>query len=390
MKLTDEQLQLLHAKLDGQLMSEEEEAEAQELLEDAGVQEYFDTCLKVQNLVKQHAAVKAPLGLRTRVLAEIPKGKVQNISDYNWRGGWIAAAAAVVVSVGVMFGLNSNEPPQTPTVATERGFEGPREVVSDSPAETSRPIGGGLGGTTPPDKGSNTKDIDPNVDAHTEDNVSANGGRSGNKATVPGQPKDPATEVESTARTSRDGKRTVLNLDRGRDVPMSLNLHLNRAQTISVDQAYNELLMVTAMYGDAELQEVDTETFEDEEFDGNDFSSVDGILISIPEEELDELLASVNRMAGDQKFGRVAVPADLSNDVKSIEDSLKSEFARDEAVDKRHALGYAPRRTRELVQDPEPRIEPEDVTEGTNGDSSEKPDKEQDKSRKVKLLLRLR
>ncbi|MDC1142842.1 hypothetical protein OAU50_07095 [Planctomycetota bacterium] len=374
MNLTDAQLQLLHAKLDDELVSDEEETEVQRLLEDVGVQEYFDTCLKIRNLVAQHAPIPAPVDLKARVLASTPKNNVQNLNDYRWRTGWISAAAAVVVSVGVMFGLNHNSSPDAPTIATERAFAPSNSrILRDQTISPPAP--------TAPDKDT----WNPKKEAEeTSDSAIKKG---------------PTDETDGTGDLSvfdnkkdldkHKAKRAVLNLDRGREIPMSLNLHLNRAQSVSVDQAYNDLLMVTAMYGDAEMQETETstETFEDEEFDGNDFSSIEGILISIPEHELEELLASVNRMAGEQEFGRVAVPEDLSPGVKSVENSLVSEFDNASQLKTRNALGYAPRKTRESMDSIS---ETNGIGGGAGAGTRSSATKQQPESRNIKLFLRLR
>ncbi|MCF6227412.1 MAG: hypothetical protein L3J82_01935 [Planctomycetes bacterium] len=349
MNLTDKQLQLLHAHLDGELDAAETE-EAQELREDSGGREYFDTFLKIRGLIKTHSNIPAPEGLKDHVLANIKPAPVTKLDDYRWRGGWIAAAATVVVSVGVIFGLGSTESLPERTVAVSSFADYSIAEISGEPEALDKRK----------DRGS--KEGSAHTDGETQDDSNN------------------ARQEDARESSKPTPKRMVLNLDRGRDEPMSLNLHLNRAQTISVDQAYNELLMVSAMYGQAELQETDDfdETFEDD-FEGNDFSSIEGVLISIPEHELAELLASVTRMANDQSFGRVAVPEDLAQSVKTIGQTLRAEVA-----EQKLALGYAPQRTREQVN------ESKKFQNYASKPAQPETEPPLSESRKIKLLLRLR
>jgi hypothetical protein len=126
-------LKLLHAALDGEL-SPEEDADVQEMLEDPGVQEYFDTCLKVRNLVKQHAPVKAPVDLKARVLKDIKSeaelAPVHQLPTASWWAPMIGVAAAIVLVVAITFGPEFGD--TTP--------QGPSEVahtVSDKPIADS-------------------------------------------------------------------------------------------------------------------------------------------------------------------------------------------------------------------------------------------------------------
>ncbi|MCF6227413.1 MAG: hypothetical protein L3J82_01940, partial [Planctomycetes bacterium] len=114
-KLTDEQLKLLHAHLDGET-SDDEADEARELLEDAGAREYFDTFLKMRSLVKSHSAIPTPKSLKDSVLANIKsevnagidagidaKAPIHQLPTARWWAPLIGVAAAIVLVLAVTF-----------------------------------------------------------------------------------------------------------------------------------------------------------------------------------------------------------------------------------------------------------------------------------------------
>jgi hypothetical protein len=103
--LTEQQLELLSAWLDGET-TEAEAAAATALLEQSeAARAYLAEMRRVRELVAQGAAVDAPAGLAERVLASVrqpaPAGKVYAMS---WRSSALAAAAALLLALGVMFG----------------------------------------------------------------------------------------------------------------------------------------------------------------------------------------------------------------------------------------------------------------------------------------------
>ncbi|MDC1142841.1 hypothetical protein OAU50_07090 [Planctomycetota bacterium] len=132
-ELTEHQLKLLHAALDGEV-TPDEDAEVRELLEDPGVQEYFDTCLKVRNLVKTHAPVKSPVNLKDSVLADIKSeaglAPVHQLPKASWWAPLIGVAAAIIVVVAVTFGPSS--PGTTP-----QGDAEVAKATPDKPIRTS-------------------------------------------------------------------------------------------------------------------------------------------------------------------------------------------------------------------------------------------------------------
>jgi negative regulator of sigma E activity len=107
--LTPEQRELLSAHLDGET-TPSESAAAELLLQSTEAREYFDELAATRALVIKHAAVRAPVGLSGRVLDALelsPTEKAGTLSAMprmSWHAPLWAAAAAVILSLGVMFG----------------------------------------------------------------------------------------------------------------------------------------------------------------------------------------------------------------------------------------------------------------------------------------------
>src|SRR5690606_36031806 len=107
--LTPEQRELLSAHLDGET-TPSESAAAELLLQSTEAREYFDELAATRALVIKHAAVRAPVGLSGRVLDALelsPAEKAGTLSAMprmSWHAPLWAAAAAVILSLGVMFG----------------------------------------------------------------------------------------------------------------------------------------------------------------------------------------------------------------------------------------------------------------------------------------------
>lgn len=107
--LTPEQRELLSAHLDGET-TPSEGAAAELLLQSTEAREYFNELAATRALVIKHAAVRAPVGLSGRVLDALelsPAEKAGTLSAMprmSWHAPLWAAAAAVILSLGVMFG----------------------------------------------------------------------------------------------------------------------------------------------------------------------------------------------------------------------------------------------------------------------------------------------
>lgn len=136
--LTEEQLELLSAYADGEVTQAERQA-AELLLQRADAREYLDSLQATITLVKTHAPVRAPVGLSGRVLNALedefkPKAIGPGSEPFtgapviSWRTPLYAVAAAVIVSLAIMFGPSLVGPREgTPS-------EVARTVLDDLPA----------------------------------------------------------------------------------------------------------------------------------------------------------------------------------------------------------------------------------------------------------------
>jgi hypothetical protein len=204
------------------------------------------------------------------------------------------------------------------------------------------------------------------------------------------QPTDPDKASEETT-TNAGIARNVLRLDRGHDQPLELSLHLDRERAAHNSQVYNDMLIVSNLYGEAELKEGPATT----EFSGRDFSEFDGIEVEIEEARLPDLIAALERLSVDQNYGQVVVPHDLGQVIDSSRiqvDKLLRTADPDLPLDS--ARAYLPsdllheRMRNELSGDDLKRLgrmeDPNSAPSGMAGSPESQPD------RKLKLLLRLR
>lgn len=111
---------LLSAWLDGEV-SDSERAQVQQLLTRPEAQAYLQSLKSTRVLVNKHGAVKAPVGLKGRVLAAMDEdfddisrptasrddnadGKIIALPTASWKTPLLALAAAIVVVLGLAFG----------------------------------------------------------------------------------------------------------------------------------------------------------------------------------------------------------------------------------------------------------------------------------------------
>lgn len=273
MALTDAQQELLHAFVDGETTHAETQIAQQLLAREAAARTYVEELQRLRQLLLTHGCVNAPAGLRRRVCAALEK-------DFNapplialprmaWRSALYAAAAAVVVSLALVVGPQLDQRPEQP----EQGIAQapvPGSAVPETPAEPE---------PAPP----------PRPALWTDANDLDDGINEAGKAAP------------------------VLRLDRGVDQPLELSLDLNRHREASALQVYNDILIVSSLYGDARLQDGAPEL---EEFAGRDFSAFDGVEVELESGQVPQLLAALDRMNADQAYGRIIVPADLRRSIK--------------------------------------------------------------------------
>ena len=143
----------------------------------------------------------------------------------------------------------------------------------------------------------------------------------------PTPPSDPAQPAEGkflpqNERQDAGKARAILRLDRGNQ-PIEISVNMNRQRSASTLQVYNDMLIVSCLYGDATLRDIDRDLDDrnesardsiEHDFTGRDFSDFDGLEVEVNADEVTELLAALNRMTNDQGYGNIVLPGDLRRD----------------------------------------------------------------------------
>lgn len=356
MALTDAQQELLHAFVDCETTPAETQIAQQLLARDAAARLYVEELKRLRRLLRTHGCVNAPAGLHQRVCAALENDfsgpPVLALPRVAWRSALYAAAAAVVVSLALVIGPQLDQRDEPPTQGIARTPEFSAAMI-EPPAATD---------------------------------------------TVPLQPAPPALEPDEQDGINEAGKpATVLRLDRGIDQPFELSLDLNRVRDASALQVYNDILVVSSLYGPARLQDSNREL---EEFTGRDFSVYDGVEVELESAQVPKLLAALDRMNADQSYGRIIVPADLRHSINETTrdvDELQ-QLSRDsengpkgeQSATKDSARAYLPP---EVQRDCLPRNLaelPEKVRAKANALTATDSKTEQGTSRKLRLVIRLR
>lgn len=149
--------ELLSALLDDEL-TEAEHVQAQKLLQRAEAREYLSQLSAGRELVKRHAKARAPVGFSARVMSALEggfddvsrpvnnqvatAGKVHQLGSFSWRTPLFAAAAVVVVSMGMIFGPQLWKPQgaQGDGIAREVLEQGRGGTPDEVPAEVKKPV----------------------------------------------------------------------------------------------------------------------------------------------------------------------------------------------------------------------------------------------------------
>lgn len=127
--LNESQRELLSAYLDGEVSAAEKQT-ATELLQREDAQAYLESLRATVKLVTDNAPVHAPVGLSGRVMDSLKDEVKQTVHPgsepftalprISWQAPIWAAAAAIVVSVAIMFGPTLfNSKPQGPAIASD-------------------------------------------------------------------------------------------------------------------------------------------------------------------------------------------------------------------------------------------------------------------------------
>jgi hypothetical protein len=199
----------------------------------------------------------------------------------------------------------------------------------------------------------------------------------------------------------------VLRLDRGLDEPFELSVHMDRNREATVMQVYNDMLIVSSLYGDAELKDGSNAEVD---FPGRDFSEFDGIAVEVEVDRMPELISALNRMAADQAYGNFVVPHDLRQSIELNTETVRelqglmpkepsmSEGGRGGPPPAFGARGYLPADIQRDCLEQELRDQPEGLRRLEAFDDREQRIHQAAKAaattkasgRKVKLVLRLR
>lgn len=383
MALTDAQQELLHAFVDGETTPAETVIARELLQRDPHAATYCEELRRLRHLLATHGCVKAPDGLHLRVCQslrrEFAAAPVIPLPRVFWRTALYAAAAAVVLGVGLMFGPHwHNQETHSPDEVARRTGQPVFANPDACAAEVWR--------------AGPTEDVQPDKDAKRE-----------------ASPQPPAARdlADAANLITAESLAAVLRLDRGVDQPFELSVDMDRGREISMLQVYNDILVVSSMYGEACL--LDSSSHEAEEpaaFAGRDFSAYEGVEIQLENSQVPELLAAIDRMNVDQGYGKMIVPADLRRsigDTNRAVDELQelSRGAENRSKEPRTktdsgAGAYLPPDVqremlrRKLEELPEgPRVLGKAKGAPVSGGGME-PDAAQAESRKIKLLIRLR
>ena len=418
MTLTVEQQELLHAFVDCEVSNAEAQIANELISKSDEAREYADELKRLRALVAEHGCVAAPDGLRNRICTALraecgQQAPIHQLPVVNWRTMVMAIAAAVVVSLGLIFAPSLMNESQGGSEIAESGTNehaATTMVVDDEILK--------FGSSQPGD-----------VDA---------GDQRDNPPTPPSDPAEPAEGkfLPQNERQDAGRDRAVLRLDRDNQ-PIEISVNMNRQRSASTLQVYNDMLIVSCLYGDATLRDIDRDLDDrnesardsiEHDFTGRDFSDFDGLEVEVNADEVTELLAALNRMTNDQGYGNIVLPGDLRRDTVvryavvdelqeltdlvevGLESSSRENGSRNSDNDPR-AQGYLPadiqrdclrrkaevlpatgattRLSRALQKLEKDGPKDDDAQDNANGDSEAAKGARPDR-RKVKLLLRLR
>ena len=304
MTLTVEQQELLHAFVDCEVSNAEAQIAEELISKSDEAREYADELKRLRALVAEHGCVAAPDGLRNRICTALraecrQQAPIHQLPVVNWRTMVMAIAAAVVVSLGLIFAPSLMNESQGGSEIAESGTNenaATTMVVDDEILK--------FGSSQPGD-----------VDA---------GDQRDNPPTPPSDPAEPAEGkfLPQNERQDAGRARAVLRLDRDNQ-PIEISVNMNRQRSASTLQVYNDMLIVSCLYGDATLRDIDRDLDDrnesardsiEHDFTGRDFSDFDGLEVEVNADEVTELLAALNRMTNDQGYGNIVLPGDLRRD----------------------------------------------------------------------------
>lgn len=369
MPLNEQHQLLLQGEVDGHLTDDDRRAAAQLLADPALGAEaaaYVAGLRALRVLLQKHGQVKASPLLASRVLAALEDNfddvsrpvqnqagaRVHKLPVVRLNTMLMAAAAALVVCVGLIFGPGLwQTKPSTSTIAdTPAG--GARDVAdgtveSAASPETRNPPAPETPGEHPkvlqPPKPEDQTPLNGDTQppqGSTPGLGTGGGGKGGDKGGKhPGHGdeggalyddktgEDPRVNGSALNRREPVGRGKgavrnsqgiyVLRLDRGKDQPFELGFEANRERMVSNVQLSADLLSVAALHGEARLLDAATgaQSSATESEPGNeaarDFTQNSMIEVTVTEDALVGLLSALSRYGSTQDFGSLHVPDDL-------------------------------------------------------------------------------
>jgi negative regulator of sigma E activity len=308
MILTPEQQELLSAYLDGEV-SAAEAALAKALLERSEARVYFDQLRAISERIREHGAAKAPADFKQGVLAHLEgdydgvsrptsnQRPVQQMPAIGWRMPLMAAAAAVIVAVGVLAsGVMFRQDAPPPGVADVRQHQpGAASEVSQEPMRLKKDTDAPSHEGTPESRPQPAPPKEPEKSKGAEDKVRGTDGKDDRK-----------TGHQSDA---HEWAASISFEDAATEISVSCN------RQTSITQLYTEILSASSLYGEANLRA--SRVNYSVASVGADFTSYQGVEISVEEARVPELLAALERLAVDHGMGQVVVPGHLRRSVAS-------------------------------------------------------------------------
>ena len=364
MSLEREQQELLSAHLDGEV-TDTERAVAEQLLQGEEGRHYASQLSQTRNLVQIHAAANAPAGLMQRVVFATrgdcddisrPGGpaSIRKLPRLKWRAP-LAAAAAVAIALGVVFGGSWFGPDAGPP---------PRVAKTTHPPRTGQTPAGELhaaGKSALPKHGEGGNPADPvarppavpSPERGHADELNENEGADEEPAQLDSRDAEKLAALNGRHAANDAREHRTIDLSRGADTPLELSIQLDRRNSAPLLQVYNDVLLVSALYGDAEVKDGPT-TEEDGAETGTDFSAFDRIEVELDERKLSDLLAALRRLARDQNYGRLVIPADLKREVRQVDEEVVLILAGLEEAARAPKRALKDRPNGDIVREPRP------------------------------------
>jgi hypothetical protein len=317
MTLSPEQQELLSAYLDGEV-SAAEAALAKALLERPEALAYLEQLRTVSARVREHGAARAPADFKQSVQAHLEgdydsisrptsnQRPIQQLPTAGWRMPLMAAAAAIIVAVGILFTgvlTNVSDAPKPGDVAYDSKANRNTAAAGKENTETAlRNDKGSRPQPAPPTKGPDLPDPakeSPQPGESTEKTPGTGGTGGSDYGKGDDHTRDSQDAHEEVQSISFDDAVTEISVWSNRNTPVS--------------QTYTEILSASSLYGTASLRA--SRVNYSVASVGMDFTDYRGVEVELEEARVPELLAALQRLAIEHGMGSVVVPGYLRRNV---------------------------------------------------------------------------